>query len=88
MFDFFKGERKFVSATLRPKKPGEIAVITKAKYELFDADRLIEKGSCKIKGDTAEILLETDRQGCYTLKMTFTVGLETIIGKTIVAVRK
>lgn len=88
MDDFYVGEKKYVSARVQPKKHGEIAVITSAVYELLDGETVIESGNCTIDKDTVEILLATDTAGFYTLKIIFTVGVETIIGKTTVAVRE
>lgn len=88
MFDFFKGERKYVRAKVVPLNRGEIVVITSAKYELFDGETLVESGQCRIDEDAIELLLSTDTEGCFMLKVTCVVGEEIIIDKTTVAVRK
>lgn len=88
MLDFFKGERKYIRARVVPLNCGEIVVITSANYALLDGEKILESGICTIDRDTIAFLISTDTEGCYTLKLTCTVGPETIIQKTTVAVKK
>lgn len=86
--DFYAGERKLITAVVRARNPRETVVITRAEYKLtkVGSDISIESGTCEIDGSKIAVLLGVTERGGYELKLTVTVGRETIIEKAYVDV--
>lgn len=89
MLEFKKGEVQYVSATVRPETPGEIAVINSATYELtgYEDKTIIQNGNCEIEGNVLRALLDMKNEGFYTLTITAHIGKETIIKDEVISVK-
>lgn len=86
--NFFEGERKEITATIRSKSPNETVVITSATFEVlkrYDGST-IQQGLCEVDGNEAAVLLELNEKGSYELKITASVGREVIMEKAIIKV--
>lgn len=87
---FFAGEVKYITASVVPRNPREIVVVTDAKYELINArtNEAAESGSCSVSGSEISALLGISEVGIYSLKLTVKVGAETFIQKASVYVEE
>lgn len=88
--DFYKGERKEVSAVIRPKNSNESVVIISAKYEvtkLFGDNEIVKTGECETNGNKFIVLLEFLDTGKYRLEITVAIGREVIIERADINVR-
>lgn len=86
---FYCGEVKYITATVRTANPNETVVVSEAKYELSDSRKnIVEQGSCEAEKNEIRLLLGIDTQGYYTLKITVKIGKETVIQKAGVTVRE
>lgn len=84
---FFCGEVKYITATVRTTNPNETVVVSEAKYELSDSQRnVVEQGDCEAEKSEIRLLLGIDTQGYYTLKITVKIGRETVIQKAGITV--
>ena len=82
--NFYKGERKEVSATIRPYQSNEVVVIQSATYEvtkMFAKEDVLFNWDCEINDDEITILLEFLDVGQYELEVTAIVGREKLIEK-------
>lgn len=88
--EFFAGEEKFVEAKVVPSKRNETVVVAYASYELSKkaSGEVTEQGNCEVKGNTVRHLLRTNEVGTYSLKITAKVGLETVIQRVLVSVKR
>lgn len=86
---FYCGEVKYITATVRTTNPNDTVVVSEAKYELSDSQgNVVEQGSCEAEKNEIRLLLGIDAQGYYTLKITVKIGKETVIQKAGVSVRE
>lgn len=84
---FYCGEVKYITATVRTANPNETVVVSEAKYELIDSrENTVEQGACETDGAEIRVLLGIDTAGIYTLKITVKIGKETVIQKAGVSV--
>lgn len=85
---FYCGEVKYITATVRTTNPNDTVVVSEAKYELSDSQgNIVEQGGCEAEKSEIRLLLGIDREGYYTLKITVKIGKETVIQKAGVSVR-
>lgn len=86
--EFFEGEKKVISAMIKPKNCSEVVVITDAEYELSTASsEVVESGKCEIDGAEMSLIMKLDTQGKYYLTVTAYVGQEIIKQRAVVRVR-
>lgn len=86
---FYKGERKEVTAIIRPANSNESTVITSAKYEVtkfFGDNAVIKTGECEIDGNNLTVLLEFLDTGKYRLEITVSIGRELVIERAYINV--
>lgn len=91
MIKFYSGEEKYIKAKIKPKNEIDTIVISSALFSLTnEAGVEVDSGSnpndIAIDGLTLTILLSPPGPGEYSLKITVTVGAETLIEKATVLV--
>ena len=88
MLEFIIGEVQYVSATVRPEMPNEIAVINSASYKLTDYENktVIQSGDCEIEENVIRALLDLSDEGIYKLTIEAQIGKETVIKDKVVSV--
>lgn len=89
LIDFLSGERKIITVTGISKDPNETVIFNSAEYELVScgSSKTVDGGECELVGGKAELLLEIDEKGVYTLTVTAKIGREIIKKEATVRVR-
>ena len=75
------GERHLIEWQIKPNKPTDIVVITKAKYNLLRGDEIIDSGNATVSTvdgkHIVSVLFKANDPGTFTLRIFVTVPPET-----------